>query len=153
HLEEAELSRRRQQELDRARALVARRPRDPDRLAAERRAHLVAEPRGRGLLDELLEAPLQRALALEEMEAGAAAVGEDLHLDVPGPLDEALGGEPVVAEVARGLGPRAREGGLELLRALDPQHALAPAAGRGLHEQREAERTRPRGEAPGIVLL
>jgi hypothetical protein len=42
--------------------------------------------RGRGaLLDDLLVAPLHRALALEEMDDVAVRVGEHLDLDVPRP--------------------------------------------------------------------
>ena len=43
----------------------------------------------RRLLDHLLVAPLQRAVALAEREHAARAVAEDLHLDVAGAHDEA----------------------------------------------------------------
>ena len=43
-----------------------------------------------GLLDQLLMAPLNRALALAEVDGRAPAVGEHLELDVAASLDELL---------------------------------------------------------------
>ena len=57
--------------------------------------------RGRGrFLDQLLVAPLQRAVALAEMDDVAVRIGEDLDLDVARVLDGALEQEPGVAERA-----------------------------------------------------
>ncbi len=43
-------------------------------------------------------AALQAALAFAEVDDGAVGVGEDLHLDVPGPVDEPFEEQGVVAE-------------------------------------------------------
>ena len=52
------------------------------------------------LLDDLLMPPLDRALALEEVDDVPWRVGEDLDLDVAGMLDEPLDVERAVAERA-----------------------------------------------------
>ena len=51
-------------------------------------------------------APLDRALALEEVDDVAVGVGEDLHFDVARPLDEPLDVQRAVAERRGGLAPR-----------------------------------------------
>ena len=78
------------QELDRAGALVAHGLGAGDGslrdLGPQLRRHA-----GRGrLLDHLLVAPLQRAVALEQVHDVAVGVAEHLHLDVPGPDDHLL---------------------------------------------------------------
>ena len=73
----------RDDELDRAGADVAARPRAATALAPIARAPLVGEQRRRRLLDDLLVPPLQAALALAEVHDVAVRVGEDLDLDVP----------------------------------------------------------------------
>ena len=52
----------------------------------------------RALLDDLLVAALDRALALEEMDHGAVGVPEDLHLDVAGPRHVRLHEDGAVTE-------------------------------------------------------
>ena len=75
---------------------------DRFRGAHGRRAHLRAQRRRqrdrRRLLDDLLMAPLDRALALAEMNRRAVRVGEDLKLDVPRVAQIALEQHRVVAE-------------------------------------------------------
>ena len=93
-------------ELDRARADVARGLRQRDRLVAEARAQLGRDDRRRRLLEHLLVAALQRALALAEREHVAVRVADHLHLDVPRARQEALDEHAVVAEARRGLAPR-----------------------------------------------
>src|SRR5207245_2682409 len=94
---------------------------------------------GRGrLLDQLLVAPLHRALALSEVQRVAVGVGEDLDLDVADLLEELLGVDALVAERCLGLrarGPRRR---LELRLAPYDAHPLASAAGRRLQDDRVA---------------
>ena len=63
----------------------------------------------RRLLDDLLVAALQRALALAEVDEVAVAVAEDLHLDVARPLDELLDVDAVVGEERLALRRRAGE--------------------------------------------
>ena len=90
HLQEVELAVLVHEELERAERRVAGLA---DRLA-DHLAHLLAQLGGhrgaRRLLDHLLVAALERALALAERPHAAVLVGEDLELDVPRPLDELL---------------------------------------------------------------
>ena len=75
---------------------------------------------GRGrLLDQLLVAALQRAVAVADVDRVAVPVAEHLHLDVAGAADEALDEQPPVAERLLGLG-----------RAPTPRRRRAPPAGR-----------------------
>ena len=93
-------------ELDRAGAAVADRPAEGDRRLVERRAQRGREA-GRGrLLEHLLMAPLDGAVALADRDDGSVRVGEQLHLDVARPLEVALAVERPVAEGAGR--PRAR---------------------------------------------
>ena len=70
-------------ELDRAgRAIAAPRARGAPRPRTAPRAADALRPGRRGFLDDLLVAPLHRAVALAERDDLALAVAEDLHLDV-----------------------------------------------------------------------
>ena len=101
-------------------------------------AHLLGNRRRRRLLDQLLMAPLDRALALAEVHDLAVLVAEDLELDVPRRLDVLL--DVDVADAERGLRfalrrlDRVRQ---VSLRAHDP-HAAAAAARRRLHDDRDS---------------
>ena len=98
----------------------------------------------RGLLDDLLMAALQRAVALEQVDRLPVPVGEHLHLDMARPIDQPLEQHPVVAERCLGLAPAGGERLEEVRGLVDPAHALAAATGRGLDQQREADPARPR---------
>ena len=65
-------------------------------------AHLFGERRRRRLLDQLLVPPLNRALALAEVNQVAEVVAQDLELDVPRRLDVLL--DVDVADAERRLG-------------------------------------------------
>ena len=78
------------------------------------------QQRRRRLLDDLLVAPLQAAFALAEVDDVAVAVGEDLHLDVPGVQHEPLEEQGVVAERRRRLAARAGQRGRQLGRPRAP---------------------------------
>ena len=108
---------RAEQELERAGVDVAELPAG----ALDRRLHRLArlgrERERRRLLDQLLVAPLDRALALAEREHAALAVAEHLDLDVAGRHERPLEVERAVAERRLGLGARGAVGGLELVRA------------------------------------
>ena len=91
------------------------------------------------LLDDLLVAALDGAVALEEVHDVAVRVAEHLDLDVARPDDRLLEVDGVVAEGALGLALRALVGGDELGLVVDEAHALAAAAGRGLEHHREAD--------------
>src|SRR5699024_11606042 len=89
---------------------------------------LVEQCAGR-LLDDLLVPALQRALAFAQVDDVAVRVGEDLHLDVPGGVHEALEEQGVVAEGAGGLPSRRLECGPQVRRGPDAPHALAAGPG------------------------
>ncbi len=89
-------------------------------------------------------APLDRAVALEQVQAVAVAVGEDLDLDMARPRQVLLDQHVVVGEARPW--PRACAGQRvgELRRLLHHAHALAAAARRRLDQHREADARRPR---------
>src|SRR5207247_645470 len=78
------------QELERAGVDVADRARAGERGLGEPALGPRLEIRRRRLIDELLMAALDRALALVQMHDRAFAVAEDLHLDVAGRFEIAL---------------------------------------------------------------
>ncbi len=95
---------------------------------------------GRGrALDDLLVAALHRAVALEEMDDRAVLVGEDLHLDMAGALDQLLEIDLVAAEGGLGLAPRRVDVVEETGLVADHPHAAAAAAPRRLEHQRVAD--------------
>ena len=104
---------------------------------AERRI----EVRRRRDLDDLLVAPLDRAVALEEVHEAAAPVGQDLHLDVPRAHHGLLEVDGRVAERALGLASRGPDGLLQIGQVGHESHPAAAAAVRGL-------RRRPACRAP-----
>ncbi len=110
HLDEVEAAASADDELDRAGADIADGPGGGDRGLAQSPCarSLVEAGRGR-LLDHLLVAALDRAVALEEVDRVAVAVGEDLHLDMPRPRQIFLDQHPVVAEGRQRLAPGARQ--------------------------------------------
>ena len=83
--------------------------------------------------------PLDRALALAERDDVAVLVAEQLDLDVPRPLDVALGEDAVVAERGLRLAARRLERVRQLVARAHDAHAAPAAARRRLEEQREAE--------------
>src|SRR5581483_9716278 len=103
-----------------------------DRLLTHLPAGGSIEQRRRRLLDDLLVAALDRALALAEIDDVAVLVAQHLDFDMARIDDELLDEYAVVAEG----GLRLRAGAREPLRHLGPRmrdaHALAAAAGRGL---------------------
>ena len=90
-------------------------------------------------LEQLLMAPLDRALALAEVDDVAVMIAEHLELDVARVLDVLLDVDVADAERRFGLALR----GLERLRQLawraDDAHAAAAAAGDRLDDHRVAE--------------
>ena len=81
-------------------------------------------------------AALQRALALAEMDERAAAVADDLDLDVARLRQQLLDVHAIVAESARRLGAAARVRGGQLVGAAHDAHAAAAAAGHRLDHDR-----------------
>src|SRR5207247_11146179 len=88
------------QELERAGVDVADRARAGERGLGEPALGPRIEIRRRRLLDELLMAALDRALALVQMHDRAFAVAEDLHLDVAGRVEIALHVQLTIAQRA-----------------------------------------------------
>ena len=140
----------RDDELHRAGAAVAHAARGLAGRRPDARAGGGVQQGRRRLLDHLLVAALQGALALAQVDHPAVGVGQDLHLDVARGGDVALDEQGVVAEGGRGLaaGGGDRLGGL--LGALHHVHALAAAAGRRLDQRGVADRLDP-GQQGGVV--
>ncbi len=109
------------------------------RRVEQRRARRRRQMRRRGLLDHLLVAPLHRAVALAQRDDVAAAVAEELHLDVARTLDVLLDVHAGVLEVGlrqpRDRCPRRVQLGGRAHQA----HADAPAAAGALQHHRKAD--------------
>ena len=146
HLEEVEVALRVDDELDGAGALVADRATGGDGRVAEPGTERGVDGGRRRLLDDLLVAALDRALALEAVHQVAVRVAEDLDLDVAGRGHVALDEQRVVAEGARRLAPGGRERVGQRRRLADDAHALAAAARRRLHQHGEADLGGARGD-------
>ena len=127
------------QELHRAGALVADRLGTGDRGGRDLGAQLRRHAGRGGLLDHLLVAPLQRAVALEEVYDVAVRVAEHLHLDVAGTLDHFLDEDAGVAERGLRLALRALERGGELPLARNETHAAPAASGHRLDHDGKAD--------------
>ena len=139
HLEEVVGAVGVEQALDRARVRVPDRPGGVDGDRADALAQLGRDGGRRRLLEDLLVAALDGAVALTEVDHVAVQIGEHLHLDVAGPLEVALQVDGVVGKVRLALALGRLERAVELVRpgrGLDP---LAPASGSGLHDDRVAD--------------
>ncbi len=139
HLHEEVVALARQQPLDRARRPVSGGPRRVDGDLADPGAERVVDGGRRRLLDELLVAALDRAVALAQVDHVAVRVGEDLDLDVARVLDVSLHVHGRVREVLLPLAGGCVERALGVGRPADDLHALAAAAGRRLDDQRVAD--------------
>ena len=126
-------------ELDGAGAPVADRASEGDRGVAHPLSKLAVERGGGRLLEHLLVAALDRALALAEGDDLAVLVGQQLDLDVSGPLDVALVVDGVVAESRLRLPPGRFRGFLELRRLAHDTHPTAAPTGCRFHDEREAD--------------
>src|SRR5690606_25100161 len=125
------------QELDRRDRLVADRADEAGRGLADLLVQRGRQAGRRRLLDDLLVAPLQGAVAGAEVD-GVLTVAGDLHLDVARATQVALEEDVARAESRLALGLRDLEDARELLLVLDHAHALAAAAGRSLEHDRVA---------------
>jgi hypothetical protein len=86
------------------------------------------QQRRRRLLDDLLVPPLQRALALTQVDRVAVGVGQDLDLDVPGVGHQPLDQQRVVPEAAPGFAPGRGDRIGQVGGPVHLAHALAAAA-------------------------
>ncbi len=151
-LEEVELAVG-EDELHGARALVADRSPELHRCGEERLAQRRIEPGSGRLLEHLLMPPLHGAVPLAEGDDVPVRVREELHLDVPRPLEIALAVERAVAERAHRFPLRGRERLVELALRANDSHPATAAAGRGLHDEREADLLRrPLGQGRNAGL-
>ena len=139
HLEERERAAVVEQELAGAGAHVADRARESQGRVAHRPPEAGVDGRGGRLLEHLLVAPLDRAVALAEVDAVPVAVEQDLDLDVAGAFEESLEDQAVVAEGCLGLAASGGELGREAVGVADRAHALATATGRRLDQERVAD--------------
>ena len=89
----------------------------------------------RGALDELLVAPLDRAVTVADRQH-APAVGHDLHLDMPRVGHQPFGVDRAVAERRQGLAGTGGEGEFDLRLGLHHPHAAPAAASHGLEHHR-----------------
>ena len=139
HLEEVEPAVRVEQELDRAGVRVPHVPRDAAAAVRERSPQVWRDAGRRALLEHLLVAALDRALALDERQHGAVLIAEQLHFDVPWTLESPLEVHRRVAERRLRLAARRPQRSRQLGFLVDEAHALAAAAGNGLQHQRVAD--------------
>src|ERR671910_888844 len=139
HLEEEVLAFLREQPLDRPGRAVAHGPGRVDGDLPDPLAKVLRHGGRRRLLDQLLVATLDRAVALPEMDHAAVRVGQHLNLDVPRVLEVALDIHSRVGEIGLALAAGGLEGALDLVRRANDLEAL-PAAPRGrLDRDRPAE--------------
>jgi hypothetical protein len=83
-----------------------------------------------------LVAPLQRAVAIAEVNDAAMGIGEHLNFDMAGLAQEFLDIHFVIAETRHGFASRRGEGGADLVRAFREFHAASAAAARCLDQYR-----------------
>ena len=139
HLHEVELARRGIDDaFDRACIAVADVPAEADRSLAHARAQALREPRRRALLDQLLIAPLRRAVALAQVQH-LLRVGQDLDFDMADVRQVLLDVHRAVAERRLRLARCRFEVRGEVGLALDDAHAAPAAAGHRLQDDRIAE--------------
>ena len=122
HLEEDRFATLVEQELAGPGTDVADRGGQPERRRSQPFPHRRGHGWRRGLLEHLLVAALDRAVAFAQRHARAIAIEQDLDLDVTCSDDEALQDQPVVAEGRGSLAP----GGSDRLR--QPVAARGPSA-------------------------
>ena len=91
---------------------------------------------GRGLLDHLLVAALEGAVAGAERPHRAVGVGQDLDLDVPAALHIRLDEDLTVAEGAVGLRACRRQLAVQVGEFAYDTHSAPAAARRRLHQYR-----------------
>ena len=109
HLQKIKLATGIEQKLHRASAHIIHRPRRLYCSGTHRFAQLRRHDGARGFLYDLLVPPLQRAVALTQMNHIAMSIGKHLHLDVPRTLDCPFQNQVTVAKGTLGLGTRQRD--------------------------------------------
>ena len=135
HLQEVELPLGVHQELDGARPPVAGLPHQGHGGPAEGLAQGQINHGAGRLLDDLLVAPLQAALALAEKYSAALAIAEDLHLDVARRGQVALHEDGAVPEARQGLAGGLLDGLGQAGQVWHHTHAPAAASAAGLDQE------------------
>jgi hypothetical protein len=107
--------------------------------AAHLAPHLLRQDGRRRFLDQLLVAPLDRALALAEVHHVAVMVADDLELDVAGVVEILLDVDVAVAEGRLRLALRRPEVRAQFVRVAHHAHAAPAAAGHRFDDHREAD--------------
>ena len=120
------------QEFEGAEAAILRGLRHADRRRHDLLTQVDGEARTRRHLDNLLIAPLDRAVALAEGHDSALAVAHDLHLDVACTVDQPFGIECAIAEGGLGLHRATLESLGDLGVLAHGPHAAPAAAGNRL---------------------
>ena len=140
-------------QLDRARAVIAHRAAECDALLAHRLAHFGRdEGRGR-FLHHLLMAALDAAFALIKIENVAVLIAEDLDFDVARIEDELLDEHAVIAKRIEPLALGCLKTFAHVLLIVCQPHALAAAARAGFHHHRIADLGRNAHRVLGIIDL
>ena len=152
HLHEVEQSGFVDDELDGAGTDVSDRLRRCHRRRAHFTAPLARHPGRRRFLEDFLMPALDRAVALEKMHAMAMRVCENLHFDVPWPVQILFQQHLVVAEAGFRLPSRRGQCRHKIRTLFDDAHALAASPGGCLDQHRV---TNPIGLAgkQGIALV
>ena len=127
------------EEFHRAGILVACGAPDRQSRFADGAAHAGIEIRGGSHLHHLLMPPLHGAVALEEVHQPPMLVAEELHFDVPGPLDEFFDKHTRTAEGCLAFALRALQRHGEFVLATHNAHSPAAAAMGGFKHHRPAE--------------
>ncbi len=126
------------QELRGAGVGVVRRAREFQRRVDHLRAHRVGKSGRRRFLDNLLMAPLDRAIALAECDHVAMIVAENLNFDMPRVREILFDENPAVAESRRRFARSRFQSGFELNGFRNHAHPAPTAAGGGLDQDRIA---------------
>ena len=127
------------QELDGARPDVAGGIGDLQGMGRQFTALIVVEIGRRCALDDLLVAPLDGAVALEQVDRVAVGVTEDLHLDMAGALDELFQIHFILAEGGTRLAACLADIAQQIILAVDRPHAATATAPRRLEHHRIAD--------------
>jgi hypothetical protein len=139
HLDEVVLAVGVEQELDRTGVDVADLLGEPDRVRADRIAHLRVQSGRRSDLQHLLVSPLHRTVALVQVHHLTRRVGKHLHLDVAGPQDRLLQEDRLVTEASRSLVAGAGDRLGKLARLGHQPQSTSAAPTRCLDEDRKAD--------------
>lgn len=113
-------------------------PCDLDSIAQDGLTDLLGEVGRRSNLDDLLMATLDGAVTLEQVDAVALSVSEQLNFDVPRALEESLDEDSTIAERGLGLADCTLERILEFLLVADDTHSTSSTSHSGLDDDREA---------------